>query len=185
MILPFDDDTALLTPVTSRHWLVNVSWPSRSQIDGKAFVYLRRSESFVTTRTILRSPEAFPRIDTRPNVRASRASAESLTSISTTNRRPAGCETDKRIPTTDITLDQLIHECQRPAFLCVSEVFLMKLIKTFFVVVPLTTRSCEIFWITSLLPSPSVDPMHLSHVDLSSSSFSAQVLFFSYDIVLG
>ena len=103
-----------------------------------------------------------------------------------------------------ITLDQLTHEDQRPAFCVRVQVFLMKLIKAFFVAVPLMdVSSCSsnashalkyrnrvtfprslrgimrFSGSPSLLPSPSVDPVHLSH-----SSFSEQILFFSYDIVL-
>ena len=95
MILPFHDDTAL----QSRRWLVNVSWSSRSHIDGKNIPLFTWLESFVVTGTISRSPQVFPHIDTRPNVNGSRASTASLTSISLINRRRARCVTDQRIST--------------------------------------------------------------------------------------
>ena len=125
---------------------VTDSWTSPGRPDLKSLgkhpsihtTWIICNESFVTTGTISRSPRAFPHIDTRPNVCVSRASIASLTSTSTTNRRPGGCVTDRRISTTRITLDQFTHEGQRPALVYVFEAFLMKLVKVFFVAVPLT-----------------------------------------------
>ena len=103
------------------------------------------------TEIIVISSVTFSNIDTRPNVCAFRASTASLTSISKITRPPEGDGSDKLIsvivPSKLTHCFRPTHPRRRPAFVYrlrhVLRPFLMKLVKTFFVVLQLSCVSSD------------------------------------------